>query len=115
METTTTILVLIILAALGLGLLLAYLFMKAATVRRTAYDEVKDQLAKTQNTLDTKAALEQELRQHLDTLHTELSEEKSKNKDQRKKLRSYKLTYAIHKAGFQKSARLISSSKKVLN
>ncbi len=86
MDSDTTLIILVAFGALGLGLLLTYLFMRAATVRRTLYDKAKDQLAKAQNTLDTKTALEQELRQHLSTLNTELSEEKIKNKDQEKEI-----------------------------
>ena len=86
MESTTTIIIATALIALVLGLLVSYLYMKASSVNRPLYEEAKDQLAKTQNKLDTHLAIQQELRQHLSALNIELTEEKSVNKDQEKEI-----------------------------
>ena len=72
--------------ALLLGILITYLFMKASTVKRTMHDALKDQIVRIHSDLDTKVAIEQELRQHNQTIQAELSDEKLKNQHQEKQI-----------------------------
>jgi len=62
--------------------LITYLIIKSSTVKRDLYDELKDNFAANQNELDTKIALEKELRSAMDQLNNKLINEQDINKSQ---------------------------------
>jgi flagellar motility protein MotE (MotC chaperone) len=72
------------LIALVLGIILSYLFLKSTMVNRNSLDEIKDKYAAAKNELDTKIALEKELRESVTKTVNELQQEREKNKEQEK-------------------------------
>ena len=72
--------------ALAVGAIITYLILKSSMVNRNKFDELKDNFAATKNELDTKVALENELRNSVSEMTTELSSEREKNKDQERNI-----------------------------
>ena len=64
---------------LAVGAIITYLILKSSMVNRNKFDELKDNFAATKNELDTKVALENELRNSVSEMTTELSSEREKN------------------------------------
>lgn len=69
-----------------LGALVAYLYMKAISVRRSMYEQQQRELIAAQNKLDTHLTFTQELRQQLANIQQVLTAEKEKNIGQEKEL-----------------------------
>ena len=90
MEQETILHIIIGVIAFLIGLVIMYLITKSSTVKRDQYDIIKDNLSSTKNELDTKIALEQELRQSILNLNQQLSNEKQLNADQQNELVSLK-------------------------
>ena len=82
--TQETIIVGII--SLLVGIIITYLLVKSSTVSREKFDTLKDNLAVTKNDLDTKIALEKELRDTTNQLHLKLNNEQETNKKQENNL-----------------------------
>ena len=72
--------------ALAVGAIITYLILKSSMVNRNKFDELKDNFAATKNELDTKVALENELRNSVSEMTTELSSDREKNKDQERNI-----------------------------
>jgi DNA recombination protein RmuC len=77
-----TINVIVGIVALVLGVIITYLILKSSTISRNKFDELKDKFASTKNELDTKNAVESELRNSLKDIITELNTEREKNRNQ---------------------------------
>lgn len=69
-------------AAAIIAALITYLILKSVTVKRTQYDELKNNFTTTLNKLDTKIALEKELRNTVDQLGNQLINEQDINRNQ---------------------------------
>ena len=82
--TQETIIVGII--SLLVGIIITYLLVKSSTVSREKFDTLKGNLAVTKNDLDTKIALEKELRDTTNQLHLKLNNEQETNKKQENNL-----------------------------
>lgn len=77
-----TTLIIVGILALVAGFIIARLLMKGSTVKRQEYDDTRDRLAQVRSQLDTKTAIEQELRQTQQQLSEELQQEKNINRTQ---------------------------------
>lgn len=72
--------------ALILGVIITYLILKSSTIPRDKFDALKDNFASTKNELDTKNALENELRNSIRELTTELNSQREKNQNQERNI-----------------------------
>jgi len=83
MSISIAVLVVLIVATFMLGALLSYFFNKSTTIGRTVYDELKERLGATQNELDTRLAIERELRNGSADIMEKLQYEQKLNQHQK--------------------------------
>lgn len=69
-----------------IGGIIVYLVLKSSQVKRSLYDQLKEQFSSTKNLLDTKIALEKDLKFNFDSIKNHLNIEKETNKKQETEL-----------------------------
>ncbi|MFT7002461.1 MAG: DNA recombination protein RmuC, partial [Spirosomataceae bacterium] len=84
--------ILIGLIALAAGIFVTRLILKSSTVQRDKYDNLKDDLASTRNELDTKFAVEKELRKTIDDINSKVVKDQEIHRTQENNLASLRAT-----------------------
>lgn len=92
MDQELTTLITVGAIALLAGFFISYLLLKASMIKRNKFDELKDRNAIIKNELDTKIALENELRNVITETKSSLDNEKDLNRSQEKQIATLQAT-----------------------
>ena len=83
MTITISTLIACTIGAFILGILLANLISRSTMISRSVFDKLRERLGAIQNELDTRLAIETELRNSVATLNTNLRSEQKTNQEQK--------------------------------